>query len=58
MNILPEIDKISNELKKIFKDLHQHPELGFEEVRTSEIVKKGFKILEWMRYIQILVKQE
>ena len=40
MNILPEIDKISNELKKIFKDLHQHPELGFEEVRTSEIVKK------------------
>ena len=40
MNILPEIDKISNELKKIFKDLHQHPELGFEEVRTSEIVKE------------------
>ena len=40
MNILPEIDKISNELKKIFKDLHQHPELGFEEVRTSEIGKK------------------
>ncbi len=43
MNILPEIDKISNELKKIFKDLHQHPELGFEEVRTSEIVKKNLK---------------
>ena len=43
MNILPEIDKISNELKKIFKDLHQHPELGFEEVRTSEIVKKRLK---------------
>ena len=40
MFILPEIDKISNELKKIFKDLHQHPELGFEEYRTSEIVKK------------------
>jgi amidohydrolase len=40
MHILPEIDKISNELKKIFKDLHQNPELGFEEFRTSEIVKK------------------
>ena len=40
MHILPEIDKISNELKKIFKDLHQHPELGFEEVRTSKIVKE------------------
>ena len=40
MNILPEIDKISNELTNIFKDLHQHPELGFEEVRTSKIVKE------------------
>ena len=38
MNILPEIDKISNELKKIFKDLHQHPELGFEEVRTLSLI--------------------
>ena len=40
MKILPEIAKISNELKKIFKDLHQHPELGFEEIRTSEIEKE------------------
>ena len=40
MYILPEIDKISNELTNIFKDLHQHPELGFEEVRTSRIVKE------------------
>ena len=40
MNILPEIDKISNELKKIFKDLHQHPELGFEEIRTSKVVQE------------------
>ncbi|MBR64410.1 MAG: amidohydrolase, partial [Rhodobacteraceae bacterium] len=40
MNILPEIDKISNELTNIFKDLHMHPELGFEEVRTSKIVKE------------------
>ena len=40
MNILPEIDKISNELKKSLKTSHQHPELGFEEVRTSKIVKE------------------
>ena len=40
MYILPEIDKISNELTNIFKDLHQHPELGFEEIRTSKIVKE------------------
>ena len=40
MHILPEIEKISTELTNIFKDLHQHPELGFEEVRTSKIVKE------------------
>ncbi len=40
MNILPEIDKISNELTNIFKDLHEHPELGFEEIRTSKIVQE------------------
>ena len=40
MNILPEIDKISNELTNIFKDLHEYPELGFEEIRTSKIVQE------------------
>ena len=40
MNILPEIDKISNELTNIFKDLHKYPELGFEEIRTSKIVQE------------------
>ena len=40
MYILPEIDKISNELTNIFKDLHQNPELGFEEFRTSKMVKE------------------
>ena len=40
MFILPEIDKISNELTNIFKDLHEYPELGFEEIRTSKIVQE------------------
>ncbi len=40
MNIIPEIKEISAELGDIFKDLHANPELGFEEVRTSGIVKK------------------
>ena len=40
MKILPEIEKISEDLTSIYKDLHQHPELGFEEVRTSKIVKQ------------------
>tara|TARA_B100000575_G_C23121518_1_gene649111 strand:- start:1184 stop:1504 length:321 start_codon:yes stop_codon:yes gene_type:complete len=40
MKILPEISAISTDLEEIYKDLHSHPELGFEKVRTSEIVQK------------------
>ena len=40
MKILPEIEKISEDLMSIYKDLHQHPELGFEEIRTSKIVQQ------------------
>ncbi len=40
MKILTEIEKISEDLTSIYKDLHQHPELGFEEIRTSKIVQQ------------------
>ncbi len=40
MKILPEIEKISEDLTSIYKELHQHPELGFEEIRTSKIVQQ------------------
>ena len=43
MNILPEISVISGELEEIYKDLHSHPELGFEEERTSKIVQEKLK---------------
>ena len=38
MNILPVIAESSDELTAIFKDLHAHPEIGLEEVRTAAIV--------------------
>ncbi len=38
MNILPTILEAEDELVKIRQDIHAHPELGFEEVRTSKIV--------------------
>lgn len=38
MNILPPIAAATSELETIFKDLHAHPEIGFEETRTSAIV--------------------
>ena len=43
MNILPEISVNSKYLEEIYKDLHSHPELGFEEERTSKIVQEKLK---------------
>lgn len=38
MNILPIIADSTDELTAIFKDLHAHPELGFNEHRTAGVV--------------------
>ena len=38
MGILPIIEESTEELTEIFKDLHQHPEIGFTETRTAKIV--------------------
>ena len=38
MPVLPKIADYADELTAIRRDFHQHPEIGFEEVRTSGIV--------------------
>ena len=38
MPVLPNIADYADELTAIRRDFHQHPEIGFEEVRTSGIV--------------------
>ncbi|MCT7377129.1 M20 aminoacylase family protein [Chelativorans salis] len=38
MPILPTIAEYADELTAIRRDFHEHPEIGFEEVRTSGIV--------------------
>jgi amidohydrolase len=45
MHIKPEILKDHDELTRIRRDIHAHPELGFEEHRTAEIVAQ--KLSEW-----------
>lgn len=39
------VDQDENRLLEIFKDLHAHPELGFQEVRTAALVAQEFKRL-------------
>ena len=45
MPALPEILSFTDELVAIRRDLHAHPEIGFEEVRTSNIVAE--KLAAW-----------
>lgn len=45
MPSLPEIDAFAAELRAIRQDIHAHPEIGFEEVRTSAIVAE--KLASW-----------
>ena len=43
MPVLPKIADYADELTEIRRDFHQHPEIGFEEVRTSGIVAELLK---------------
>ncbi|HZS84790.1 MAG TPA: M20 aminoacylase family protein [Stellaceae bacterium] len=45
MPIIPRILDFQDELTAIRRDIHAHPELGFEERRTSDIV--AAKLREW-----------
>ena len=38
MNIRSEVKRIQKEIIKIRRDFHKHPELSFQEIRTSKIV--------------------
>lgn len=45
MPVLPQIAAEAAELEAIFRDLHAHPELGFEEGRTASIV--AARLRDW-----------
>ena len=40
MNISPAVKAAASTMTDIRRDLHQHPELGFQEVRTAGIVAR------------------
>ncbi len=45
MNIREEILELKDELIHIRRDLHMHPELGFEEFRTADIIEQYLREL-------------
>jgi len=45
MSVIPKIEAFAAELTAIRQDFHAHPELGFEETRTAQIVAE--KLREW-----------
>lgn len=42
---VPEEDALVPSLEALYKDLHQHPELGFQEVRTSALLADKLRAL-------------
>jgi amidohydrolase len=45
MPTIPRIEEFADELTAIRRDFHAHPEIGFEEIRTSGIVAE--KLTQW-----------
>ena len=43
MSVLTQIEAFADDLTAIRRDIHAHPEIGFEEVRTSALVARELK---------------
>lgn len=45
MNLVPEILSLADELAAIRQDIHAHPEIGFQETRTADLVAQRLEQL-------------
>ncbi|MCR4943062.1 MAG: amidohydrolase [Clostridium sp.] len=54
INFFNEANNIKDELIRIRRDIHKHPELGFEEERTSKLIK-DFLTNEKIPYIETAI---
>ena len=45
INIHPEVNKIKDTIIEIRRDIHKHPELSFQEFRTSNLIKEKLECL-------------
>src|ERR1700692_585511 len=43
--VVPELATIQPGLEALYRDLHQHPELAFHEVRTADTLARRLKVL-------------
>ncbi len=46
-NFLAEAEALAPQLVAWRRDLHQHPELGFQEIRTAGLIAAHLKELGW-----------
>ena len=54
--LLGEAAKIADTLRDIRRDLHRHPELGFEEFRTTEKIREVLSALPGVEMKPIAMK--
>ena len=45
MNLLERSELMAKDLVEIRRDLHQHPELSFQEARTASVAAREMEIL-------------
>ena len=57
MKVIKEIKQFHDEMTSWRREIHQYPELGFEETRTSDFVAKKLKEFGIKKPIDVVVSR-